>query len=183
MDRYYYLVSQLPVLSFDKESLMDTDSFLKEASIWMGKRHYRMLSQISLFDIGSDFKKPRFWVKYLEFEKIFRNEVAAWRKSHRTGQDLKPENFPLSLVKEGNPLDIEKKLLYWRWQYLDRQEREHHFDLDFLIIYFLKLQILKQLSLFDKEKGMEIFQNLEHINRKKEEQDKADQQSELENKT
>jgi len=174
MDKYYYLTSQLPVLFFDKESFFNADSFLKEAGKWMGKRDYRILNRVVLFDLNPDNEKPSLWGNYLQFEKVFRNEIADWRQAHRSGQDFKPENFPLSLVKEGNPLDIEKKLLHWRWQFLDDLERDHHFDLEFLIIYFLKLQILKQLSLFDKEKGMEIFQNLGQPELEQTTQDDAD---------
>lgn len=175
MDRYYYLTSQLPVLIFDKESYLDTDSFLEKASLWMSKRHYKRLSHLSLFNPDFEIKKPRLWQNIIEFEKVFRNEIAEWRKAHRTGQDIKPQHFPLSLVKEGNPLEIEKKLLYWRWQFLNELEKEHHFDFEFLIIYFLKLQILKKLSLYDQQKGMDIFKSMENVEMAHDQQNEAGQ--------
>jgi len=167
MDKYFYLISQLPVLLFDKESFFNTDSFLEEAEKWMSKQDFLVLSQVSLLPSESMKIKFRLWEKVIGFEKLFQAELAAWRKARRLGQDFKPESFPLSLVKEGNPLDVEKKLLQWRWNFLDALEREHHFDLEFLVIYFLKLQILTKLSLFVKEKGMEIFKNLEETNQAK----------------
>jgi hypothetical protein len=66
--------------------------------------------------------------------------------------------FPVSLVKEGNPLEAEKKLLLYRWNYLSRIEADHHFDFEMLVIYYYKLQILAHLQIFNKDKGLEILQ-------------------------
>jgi len=67
------------------------------------------------------------------------------------------------VIKEGNPLEIEKKLLLLRWNLIEEKQQEHHFDLEFLILYFLKLQILDRLSSFNKEKGQEIFQKISKV--------------------
>ena len=103
------------------------------------------------------------WQQYKEFEYQFRNDLALWRKSLRTGQEYKPTSFPPSLVKEGNPLEIERRLLNRKWDYIEGLEQDHHFDLEFLILYYLKLQILHRLSVFNKEKGMETFQNISRV--------------------
>ena len=66
----------------------------------------------------------------------------------------------MTLLKEGTPLDAERRLLRWKWDFLDETEHEHHFDLEFLIIYFLKLQILHRLVSFDAELGLHNYQNL-----------------------
>ena len=44
MDKYYYLVSQLPLLVFDKETYLTTDSFLEEAEKWMSPSDYAVLA-------------------------------------------------------------------------------------------------------------------------------------------
>jgi len=66
---------------------------------------------------------------------------------------------PIQIIQEGkNPLEIEKRLMRAQWDFLEEQEIGHFFDLDFLIIYYLKLQILERMFSFNKEKGQ---QNLE----------------------
>ena len=65
-----------------------------------------------------------------------------------------------SIIQEKkDPLEIEKEILLLRWNFLEDQEMGHFFDLSFLIIYYLKLQILERLFSFDKERGKERFEN------------------------
>jgi len=156
MDKHYYLISQLPMLFFDQISFMTVESFLKEAEKWLSSRDFERLSKVDINATSLGKRGQRVWRKYQAFEFGFRSALAAWRKSLREGEEIKPD-FPLSMVKEGNPLEVEKKLLRWRWDFIEEMEREHHFDLEFLILYFLKLQILHRLSQFRKEKGMEKF--------------------------
>ncbi|RKY80721.1 hypothetical protein DRQ15_01760 [candidate division KSB1 bacterium] len=163
MDKYYYFVSQLPVLFFDQESYMSTEYFLQEAEKWLSAKDFRTLSAVDINDFSLDKKCPQVLKQYKQFEFNLRNDLALWRKAQRMGQEYKPVNFPVSVIKEGNPLEIEKKLLLLRWNLIEEKQQEHHFDLEFLILYFLKLQILDRLSSFNKEKGQEIFQKISKV--------------------
>ena len=163
MDKYYYIVSQLPMLFFDKETYMTIDYLIEEAQKWLSPADFDILSRVDMNDISIDKKGPKLWQQYKEYEFQFRDELALWRKSLKIGQEFKPISFPLSLVKEGNPLEVERKLLKRRWDFIEALEQDHHFDLEFLIFYYLKLQILHRLSIFNKEKGMEIFQNISRV--------------------
>ena len=60
-------------------------------------------------------------------------------------------------IDKGTPLDIERKLLFSRWAWIENKEEGHYFDLDFLLMYFIKLQILERLFTFDAQKGKERF--------------------------
>ena len=60
-------------------------------------------------------------------------------------------------------MEIEIKLLELRWKILDEMEREHHFDLGFLILYYLKLQITRRYFQFNKEEGLKKFQMLYEV--------------------
>lgn len=160
MDKYYYIIAQLPTLYFDRESFLTTETFLREAKKWMRLREYRFLSSIDMFDTSLNKRDSRMWREYKKRESLFRDDLAGWRRSRREGKEIKKAGFPVSLVKEGNPLEVEKKLLKYRWEYIEELEKAHHFDLEFLILYFLKLQILQRLSLFEVEKGKERYQNV-----------------------
>ena len=160
MDKYYYFVSQLPVLFFDKESYMTSEYFLQEAEKWLSTKDLEILSRVDMNDFSLDGKYSQVLLEYKEFEFSLRNDLALWRKAQRMGQEYKTLSFPVSVVKEGNPLDVEKKLLHLRWNFIEEKELEHHFDLELLILYFLKLQILERLFSFNKEKGLETYQKL-----------------------
>jgi len=153
-------VAQLPTLFFDREPLMTIEDFLAEGEKWLGSRDYALLSGIDIDDAAPGAGDPGVLQRYKAFEFSLRNELALWRKTRGTDQEYSPAGFPISTVREGTPLDIERRLLGLRWDYIEEEEREHHFDLGVLILYLLKLQILRRLSTFDKEEGMKIFQNL-----------------------
>ncbi len=160
MDKYYYFVAQLPVLFFDKESDLALETFLQEAQKWLGAGDFRILSASVLNNISGGENAPEVLKTYSAFEEALQHDIARWRQAHRASQEYKPLSFPLSIIKEGNPLEVEKKLLALRWHFLNDLETGHHFDVEFLILYFIKLQILHRLAKFNKEKGLRVFQSL-----------------------
>ncbi len=159
MDKYYYFISQLPSLSFDRASTMTIPLFFEEAEKWMSKHDYLLLTTVRFEETGPDKPIHKLWQTYRDFEFQFRTDLSRWREEKRNGRELKRLSFPASMVKEGNPLDVEKNLLSYRWQFILDLEGEHHFDLGFLILYYLKLQVLRRLSQFNKEEGAQVFED------------------------
>lgn len=64
------------------------------------------------------------------------------------------------IFSEPNPLLMEKRFERTRWDFLENQEFFYFFDINRLIIYLYKLQILERLSSFNKEKGTRVFNEL-----------------------
>lgn len=172
MDRYYYLVAQLPTLYLGKKSRITRKYFLEQAKKWLLTRDYRKLIQADINATSRDKSGVRSYRKYKQFEYGFRKALAEYRGSVKEGTQLKKTSFPEELVKEGNPLTIETKLLQYRWNYIDKLAREHDFDLDAVVLYYLQLQIMGKLSVFDKEKGQERFNRL--VDEKSHKRDNAD---------
>ena len=164
MDKYYYLVSQLPALKFGEESLGKRDYLLEQAKQWMGQKDFEILSTVDMNDLSLEESDMEIEGDYKRFEIKLRKELAQWRKSMKIGHEEHRWMFPMSLVKEGTPLDVEKKLMYFRWNFISEAEKEHFFDLEYLVFYFLKVQILERLDTFDKEKGKEIFDKTCEVN-------------------
>lgn len=163
MDKYYYLIAQLPTLFFEKSTEMTMDRFMEEAEKWMSGKDLETLKNVHFLDTSVEDKAPKLVREYRQFEKQFRSELAEWRKAVKDGVEYKPEGFSSALVKEGNPLEVEKKLLAYRWNYLDNKERDHHFDFEFVLVYYLKLQVLNKLSQFNKENGLAAFQKISKV--------------------
>jgi len=164
MDKYYYFVAQLPMLFFGRETNMSMDYFLAEAEKWLSAKDFRLLSQVDINDFSLAGKFPPTLLNYKRFESSLRDDIFNWRLAKQNNQDYKPVSFPVSVIKEGNPLEIELKLMKLKWDFIDEMEHEHHFDLGFIILYYLKLQILRRLFTFNKEKGLEKFQKLYEVN-------------------
>ncbi|MFW5685010.1 MAG: DUF2764 family protein, partial [Spirochaetota bacterium] len=56
-----------------------------------------------------------------------------------------------------SPLSGEDALDRARWRFLDDLEAGHYFDLDRVVIYFLKLQLLARRRLFTRTRGEERY--------------------------
>jgi len=164
MDKYYYIISQLPTLFFGKESTISINYFLEEAQKWMTPRDYEVLSQVDMNEFSIDKKTHPVFFQFKLFESQIRTDIALWRKAQKQDQEYKPSNIPVSALKEGTPLNVETRLMELRWNFLEEMEREHHFDLGYLILYYLKLQILRRYFTFNKEQGLEKFQKLYEVN-------------------
>ena len=159
------------MLQINRESWMTREIFLNEAEKWLGKKDLCILKNTKLMDTQPSDVTNKLLKQIIYFEFQFRSELQLWRKARHQEQDYKPKTFSQTMIQEGNPLDIEKKCLLWRWQFLDELEKDHHFDLEFLILYYLKLQILDRLASFNKEKGLENFRKIVSM-------EKEDQQEE-----
>lgn len=160
MDRYYYLAAQLPCLTFGKKTYMNVSSFLKEAEKWLGRTDLHLLQKARMKDTAFEGKSPSIFRKYREFQFSLKTELASWRKSKRIKLEYKLSPALQKAVSGANPLQAEINLLKLEWDFLEEQEEGHYFDLDFLSLYFLKLQILERLFSFDKNKGQKVFDQL-----------------------
>ena len=162
MDKHYYLIAQLPALYFGKEPGMSIDHFLIEAEKWLNAGDFKTLCAIDLQSVTVNKNEPRDLKTFKKFEFALRSDIAAFREAQRKETEFKPSSFPVSAIKEGNPLDVELRFIEIRWQFLDEMEHEHHFDFTNVIIYFLKLLLLQRYFTFEKEKGLKKFQMLYH---------------------
>ncbi|MCD6115805.1 DUF2764 family protein [bacterium] len=160
MDKYYYFVSQLPALVFGKSSYMDMGLFVEEAEKWLPAKDMTKLVTVNISNYETEKNDPLVVRKFKYFEKEFRTDLAQWREAQKKSREYKPSLFNVSVVREGNPLEKEENLLKLRWQFITDLEEGHNFDLDFLLLYYMKLQIQNRLAMFEPEKGMEQFQKL-----------------------
>lgn len=160
MAKFHYLMASLPTLFFDRDPGITVEGFLHEARKWMEEDEFESFSQIRLADTVPAEADLELTGAFKELELDLRTDVALLRKSRAAGVEYKTIYFPLQTVKEGTPLDVEKKLLRLRWDFLEDKVVGHNFDLEELIAYYLRLQVLERLGSFDKEKGKQTYQRL-----------------------
>jgi hypothetical protein len=158
-DGYYYVVAQLPGLRFGREPGISPAAFLAEAGKWLGRTALETIRGAALFDRSAEPTGCPLLDRVKAFERSFREELATWRRARLEGRELRT-SFPPGLVREGDPLEVERRLLRHRWDRLEEEEQGHHFDLEALVLYHLKLQILARLAVYDAERGLQAYRSL-----------------------
>jgi len=157
MDKYFYFAAQLPLLSLQQtENISSKQFFIEEASKWLSKKDIKILLSVNLDDYHVD-KRNQTQKLCSQFEYEIRSEIAKYRKSLHEDFEYKVSLFPMTMLKDGSPLDVENRLLQLRWDFYEENSQGHYSDLNYLILYYLKLQILWRIMSFDKENGQKKF--------------------------
>lgn len=159
---YTYLISSLPVLQFGTKSPFALSQFLSMCQELIPEQDFEILKNINNFDfLAANQETLKQW---LDFEITLRNElvrIRATRKKvdpvrylRRDGlSDNNLHNLAMTAHRSSSLLESEKFLDLERWKKLDELSVGHYFDLDFLIIYAIKLQIVirwENISKVDK---------------------------------
>jgi len=160
MDKYFYLAAELPFLQFKTAPVSGQEEFLSEAGKWMSGRELKSLSKADLNSLIPDHSAPLIFREYQQFEIELRRRTAVLRRREKEGNEPKVSDRLDQVLSEGNPLDKEIGLLKLRWDFLEDLEQGHYFDLEFLIVYYLKLQVLTRVFTFDKEQGTKVFDSV-----------------------
>ena len=173
MAQYYYTVSALPYLTYDGGLRLSIDDFLSLCRDTLSPLDWSILEKIGLrgsFESGNGTHAA-----WTVFETALRGEIAKLRAQKRGAESDAPRQGALSAlvidtaraaVNEISPTAAEDLLLRTLWRFLDELEVGHHFDLDKIILYYLRLRILELKDLRNKEKGREEFTRLYETIRK-----------------
>lgn len=153
---YTYLISSLPMLHFGARPPFPFDRFLQlcediicDDEIGLLKLTKQKESVPQREDYPATLKE--WWI----FDRALRNELVKIRSSRR---HLDPHkyirgdgyvqphitNLALGAYRNLSPLESERLLDLARWNFLDELAAGHYFDIDFLIVYALKLIILER---------------------------------------
>jgi hypothetical protein len=162
-NQYYYLVASLPYLHFDRKCPISTESFLAECKKWLSEYDMALLTSAS---INTHNIKPSAALavkQWAEFDGDLRGEIAAVRKNTQDKRNDKPGLSARMVFEQPHPLLMEQAFEKIRWQFLDSLEAGNFFDINFLVVYFLKLQIMERLAMFDKKTGEKAFQDMYEV--------------------
>ena len=164
-EQYYYVITSLPYLSLGEEPYIRKDDFLADCKSYLKRTDFNMLESVSLFDAEENDVHPGVIRRFFRWERGIRNVLVRLRAK---SLGLEPDEFIRDEIVEhsqtllaedafnaNSPLMAEEILNKARWRYLDELEFGHYFDIERLVIFFIKLQILERISSFDDEDGME----------------------------
>jgi len=166
MRQYYYTVNSLPHLSFDKPLPIKKEEFFAITQIELGTNDLHALRSVGLCPLESEGKPLCVVKRWYDWEREVRNTLVRLRAMNLgldQGDHMRADHHsPSSRVAEDvfqveSPLAAEEILDKARWVFLEELESDHYFDIERLVIYFLKLRILERRSFFDNKKGREIL--------------------------
>ena len=157
-NKYYYLISSLPYIAFGKAAPLTKEHFISECRKWLGGDDLKGL-------LGIDAKNPEagagdrgFTREWKEFDARLRKTLAESRASRRLHHEERIHGAAKDILDQSTPLDIEKRFERIRWDFLDEKEADFYFDLSWLMVYYLKLQISGRLAMFRQEEGARAFE-------------------------
>ena len=155
MPFYVYFISSLPMLHFGMKPPFSFEKFIALAANFIPEADTEALKKCSIngdYTYGQKYPDLKKWQ---DFDTALRNELVRVRSSHkhidgskylRDYEDLQLHLSHLALSSHRNPniLEAEKMLDEERWRALEELSFGHYFDLDFLILYGLKLLLLER---------------------------------------
>lgn len=166
---YIYLVSSLSMLHFQAKPPLTLEKFFQQASELLPQEDVRILKACAQKNIYEQPIDQSTLSKWRIFDTALRNEIVKVRSSRKKTDPAKylrqdgstePAISHLALNAHRSPslLEGERMLDAERWRFLDELSLGHYFDLDFLIVYLLKLLILERwekIRTADKEQFLD----------------------------
>ncbi|OHD11156.1 MAG: hypothetical protein A2Z96_05260 [Spirochaetes bacterium GWB1_48_6] len=167
MSQYYYAVASLPYLKSGEKSPITWDRFYEIVRSSLSEKDLEIFEKARL-GIPTQTDEP-FLKNWFDWEKELKKELARLRlqKAGFDNPNPLPETLGVfsvsevakSLFLKDNPLEAEYLLDGIRWAFLEDLLLGHYFDLETVLAYSLKLQILQRQELFEKTLGQENYQN------------------------
>jgi hypothetical protein len=171
LSNYYFVAASLPMLRYDNPAGITRAYFLDLCKAHLSPVDFQLLAEAELFGFSARAPRSAIYKKYRDWETALRNELTILRAAgsgRRADPSLRPAEIFLSakalakrVFNEASPLRAEELIDEARWQQLEELELGHFFDLQRLLVYYLKLQLLGRRALFNPEEGKTIFTAIE----------------------
>ena len=169
-DLYPYLIASLPMLHFGTKPPYSFDRFLEICSPLIPEKDFHLISTLpQAAHYADEGKRHPIIQKWIEFDTGLRNELVRIRATRKhlepapylrsdgyTGSSLAPALMAVNI--NSSILDTEKALDETRWKALEELTTGHYFDLEFLITYAYKLQILQRWENIRTAEGANLME-------------------------
>ena len=167
---YYYFAASLPYLEYGVRCLTCLENFMETAGRLLSPGDYALIEQALAVEAGQPVSGEghrviREWQAFMQGLRNqwvmaraprFRKDPATYFRGERGGETAVAEAVAQA-QKAVDPLEAEKIIDQLRWAKLEEIGQGQFFNLDFLLVYALKLQILKRLERIDSVHGEHIF--------------------------
>lgn len=162
-NKYYYLTSSLPYLFFEKPVPISSEDFFSECEKWLSKSEFNMLRNTNFNDLTTSHDDIDIVKEWKRFNNDTKQEIALIRDARKKHTIEKAPADVKEIFDEKNPLLMEKRFEKTRWNFIEQHEFLYSFDINWLVLYLFKLQISERISVFNKEKGRQTFDELSQL--------------------
>lgn len=162
-NKYYYLVSSLPFIAFEKRTPVTSEGFLSECRKWLTEEDLKNIGKIKAENLEVGLQDRGFVREWKEFDITLKNALREARTARQLVHEERIHGVAKDILDESTPLDAEKKFEQMRWHFLEEKERDYYFDLNWLMVYYLKIQISERLAEFKKDVGMRVFEEASEV--------------------
>ena len=165
IDKYYYLIASLPYLNIEQKPLISDEYFLQECQNWLTDKDKSIILDATIDSLQIKEGDPEALREWKVFDINLRKKLSDIRILKKQNLNIhdKLHGAIKEIFEQQTPLLMEKRLCRIRWDFLEDTAYKYNFDINALIVYFLKLQIIKRLFVFDKEKGKQAFKGLTKV--------------------
>lgn len=177
MAQYYFYVASLPMLAFGTDRYPAYERFMQGCEENLGEEDLAIVAAATLEPSGAIAAGPAALSRWQRFEIGLRNELArqrggelGWQSELRTdeqGEDQTQQIGLSELVREArgqaSPLAADELLDRARWELLEELEVGHFFDVERLVVYALKVQMLERRAGLEKQAGSERFAEISEL--------------------
>jgi hypothetical protein len=169
---FYYLISSLPMLSYDETPKITSEKFLESCEDSLSANNFSELRNIQLVPPGDySFFSNKEVRKWYDWDTSLRNALVrlrAGKSAFEPENDLRAERDFFSEIAKGaqeamsrtSPLEKEEYLDRMRWSRLTDLETGHNYDFSILCIYRLKLLLCEKRQHWDRVRGNENFDKI-----------------------
>lgn len=152
---YTYLISSLPMLHFNARAPFSFEKFLKTCEPFIPQLDLKILKSAAVDGEYNYENAHPFLKEWYNFDTDLRNELVKVRAAHKhldVSKYLRHDRYvtppiahlAMNAHRSPSPLEAERMLDSARWEKLEELCFGHYFDLEFLLIYGLKLLILER---------------------------------------
>jgi len=180
---YYYLMAQLPYLTYEQKPHISSGAFKSLAESLMDKEDAKLLDCLSLdpspqsggegpsYTEASPSTGCDFIDNWREWERVLRLNLAKHRAIHLKRENpsaLEPPFMPSDAVAaavkavtgDSSPLDAEILIDKARWNAIDTLAGNDYFNRNSVYAYFLKLLLIERRQAFNTDKGFSEYKSL-----------------------
>ncbi|MBL7068790.1 MAG: DUF2764 family protein [Candidatus Omnitrophica bacterium] len=159
-NKYYYLASSLPFVAFGKPAPITSVHFQEECQKWLTASDLEALRDIDDVNVETDPEDRGFKGEWREFDVSLRKTLSDARSALKVAHEERVRGLARDILDRLTPLEMENRFEEIRWSFLEEKETDYHFDLYWLMVYYLKLKICQRLQMFKIEEGKQAFEEI-----------------------
>jgi hypothetical protein len=168
LQNYYFTVASLPSIQYSGDYQLTVEEFLEICRSFVNQPDWQLLTKFTIDPDRDKEKDPadsvlKIWNAWdhqlrLELSRL-RSQKFNPENSLQTFAYSEPEiqTIAKTAMNLPSPLEAELFLDQKRWDFLESLKQNHYFDVFFLGLYYLQLQLLKRKHQFNKQIGQEKF--------------------------